>query len=179
MTPARIAHPKLPNSLKSKQSWFYSPATSLSLLLPFRGTDWKIFETKSWMGGQGVFSMPDPRCVETVELICRRKNQTQCGPGVRMRVCLSQPGQQPVLFSISICRLEAESLMAVQQPRKRKSLERTKHSQASPSFHFYLLNGNKLIIKSIFSVEEQYILMSFSKSRWHFLLYMLADPSWK
>lgn len=120
------------------------------------------------MGGQGVFSMPDPRCVEIVELICRRKHQTQRGPGVRMRVCLSQPGQQPVLTSISICRLEAESLMPAKQPPKRKCLQRTKHSQASPSFHFYMLNGSKLIIKSIFSVKEQCIPMCFSKGRWHF-----------
>ena len=119
-------------------------------------------------GWQGVFSMPDPRYVETVELICGRKSQTHGGPGVRMRVCLSQPGRQPVLISISVYHLEAGSLMAVQQPPKRKCLERTKHSQASCSFHFHLLNGNKLTIKSIFSVKEQYILVCFSKNRWHF-----------
>jgi len=27
------------------------------------------------MGGQGVFSMPDPRCVETVELIAEGKTK--------------------------------------------------------------------------------------------------------
>lgn len=81
---------------------------------------------------------------------------------------LSQPGRQPVLTSISICRLEAESLMPAKQPPKRKCLQRTKHSQASPSFHFYMLNGSKLIIKSIFSVKEQCIPMCFSKGRWHF-----------
>ena len=63
-----------------------NPDFTPSPLLPFGGTYWKMFETKSWVGGQGVFSMPDPRCVEIVELICRRKHQTQWGPGVRMRV---------------------------------------------------------------------------------------------
>ena len=174
VTAARVAqagaNPRLPSSLKSRQSWLYPqsppplPCCSLEEVIE------KMFETQSWVGGQGLFSMPDPRPVETVKLICRRKNKTQSGPGVRIWICLSLRGRQPALISIPGCTLEAGSLMALQQSPKRKCLGRTKHSQASPGIHLCMVNRNKPIIKSISSVKEQCIPTCLSKSGWHYYL---------